>query len=71
MSWLVKIKNYEGTYKILALVEQLEGLVIGARDNILGSYFHLHFGSEPSLAKRFIETCAAWNRNSGGDRGAI
>ncbi|MDP2932393.1 MAG: cobyrinate a,c-diamide synthase [Chloroflexota bacterium] len=51
-------------YRILTPVEQLEGLVGGPRDNILGSYFHLHFGAEPSLAKRFVESCAVWTKSS-------
>ena len=47
-------------YRILMPAEQMEGMVSGPGDNILGSYFHLHFGSEPSLAKRFVESCALW-----------
>ena len=49
-------------YRILEPKEQLEGFVLGPESNILGSYLHLHFGSELSLAKRFIESCARWSK---------
>ena len=47
-------------YRILEPEEQLEGFVLGPESNILGSYLHLHFGSEISLAKRFVESCTQW-----------
>lgn len=47
-------------YRILPPREQFEGLIGGPRGNVLGSYFHVHFGSKPSLAKRFIASCAYW-----------
>lgn len=31
-----------------------------ARDNILASYFHLHFASDPNTAARFIASCRAY-----------
>jgi cobyrinic acid a,c-diamide synthase len=46
-------------YRIIEPKEQLEGFVLGPKDNLLASYLHLHFGSDPRLAKRFIEKCAA------------
>ena len=46
-------------YQITDPKEQLEGFVLGPRDNLLASYLHLHFGSNPRLAQRFIESCAA------------
>jgi len=54
-------------YRILEPEEQLEGFILGPESNVLGSYFHLHFGSEPSLAKRFVASCTQWTnrkRNS-------
>lgn len=39
----------------------LEGVIAGPRENILGSYLHLHFGSHPDLAPRLVERCAAGN----------
>lgn len=47
-------------YRVLEPEEQLEGFIIGAESNILGSYLHLHFGSDPMLAERFVESCAWW-----------
>ena len=47
-------------YRILEPEEQLEGFIIGPQSNVLASYLHLHFGSKPSLAKRFVESCARW-----------
>ncbi|MDY6911906.1 MAG: cobyrinate a,c-diamide synthase, partial [Chloroflexota bacterium] len=47
-------------YRLLEPSEQTEGFVIGPESNVLASYLHLHFGSELSLAKRFIEVCGWW-----------
>jgi len=49
-------------YKILDTEEQLEGFISGPRANILGAYFHLHFGTAPSLARQFVASCAKWGR---------
>jgi cobyrinic acid a,c-diamide synthase len=46
-------------YHITDPKEQLEGFVLGPKDNLLASYLHLHFGSDYRLAKRFVETCTA------------
>jgi cobyrinic acid a,c-diamide synthase len=29
-------------------------------DNLVASYMHLHFATDPRLAPRFVESCAAW-----------
>ena len=47
----------QAAYRILEPAEHLEGFVAGPKANILASYLHLHFGSEPALARRFIESC--------------
>jgi cobyrinic acid a,c-diamide synthase len=54
----------KAAYRILAPEEQREGWVSGPKANILGSYFHLHFGADPSLARRFVESCAAWAKGA-------
>jgi cobyrinic acid a,c-diamide synthase len=46
-------------YRITDPKEQLEGFVLAPKNNLLASYLHLHFGSDPQVAKRFIEACAA------------
>ncbi len=53
----------QAAYRILEPKEQLEGFVTGPDSNILASYLHLHFGSEPSLARRFVASCARWPRS--------
>ncbi len=50
-------------YRIIEPKAQLEGFVLGPKDNLLASYLHLHFGSDPRLAKNFIERCAASRGN--------
>jgi len=45
-------------YRISEPQMQLEGSVLGPKSNVLGSYLHLHFASNISLAKRFVESCA-------------
>jgi len=49
----------QAAYRILEPAGQLEGFVAGPKANILASYLHLHFGSEPALARRFIESCSS------------
>lgn len=38
----------------------LEGYSI---NNVLASYIHLHFGSNPTLAGNFVKTCISWSTN--------
>jgi cobyrinic acid a,c-diamide synthase len=49
----------QAAYRILEPAAQLEGFIAGPKANILASYLHLHFGSEPALARRFIESCSS------------
>lgn len=40
------------------------------RDNVLGSYVHAHWASNPSLAEGFVWSCARWARSPEGGRTA-
>ena len=44
-------------YRLPDSENALEGFLLGPRDNVLASYLHLHFGSDSSMAKRFVEVC--------------
>lgn len=48
----------KAAYRIIEPREQLEGFVLGPRDNLLASYLHVHFGSDSGMAKHFIDRCA-------------
>ena len=48
----------KAAYRILGLKEQPEGFIGGPKAHILASFLHLHFGSEPKLAERFVDSCA-------------
>ncbi|XUX01185.1 MAG: cobyrinate a,c-diamide synthase [Dehalogenimonas sp.] len=45
-------------YQVSDPKEQLEGFVLGPENNLLASYLHLHFGSDPRLAQKFVESAA-------------
>ncbi len=49
-------------YDVLGGPDRAEGFVQG---NILGSYLHLHFGSDARLAPRFVDACAATKIRAG------
>ena len=62
--WSEMEKELEPTaYGITSPTTRLEGYANG---NILASYVHLHFGSEPSLARNFIEACRRQARSTVG-----
>ena len=47
-------------YRVIEPREQLEGFVLGPKNNLLATYFHLHFGSDAGLAPRFVNRCAGY-----------
>ena len=48
----------ESVYKVVDQDNRLDGFRTG---NVWASYVHIHLGSRPGLASRFVETCAATN----------
>lgn len=58
-------------YKITARQGQevhAEGYCI---NNVLASYVHLHFGSNPEVARHLVEICRVYKRNLRGGRGIL
>lgn len=45
-------------YRTLAPEARREGFVAGPAQNVLGTYLHLHLGSDPALPRRFVAACA-------------
>ena len=48
----------ESVYKVVDQDNRLDGFRTG---NVWASYVHIHLGSRPGLASRFVETCVAAN----------
>ena len=51
-----ELSEHNAAYSVLDQKGRLEGFRAGS---VWASYVHLHLGSDPSLAPRFVETCAA------------
>lgn len=52
------VAPHTAAYRVTEPEESLEGYAAG---NVLASYVHLHFGSEPGMAGRFVATCASYD----------
>ena len=48
----------EAAYRICEREGQHEGFLLGPEKKSLASYLHVHFGSDPSLAERFVASCS-------------
>ena len=46
----------QSVYRVIDQDDRLEGFQVGS---VWASYIHIHLGSDPSLARRFVDTCAA------------
>jgi cobyrinic acid a,c-diamide synthase len=42
-----------------------------AVNNVLASYVHLHFGSNPEVARHLVESCRVYKKNLQGERGIL
>ena len=45
----------QSVYRVIDQSDRLEGFQVGS---VWASYIHIHLGSDPSLARRFVDTCA-------------
>ncbi len=54
----------QSVYRVIDQDERPEGFQVGS---VWASYIHIHLGSDPSLARRFVDTCAAGKAAQGGD----
>jgi len=49
----------QSVYKVVNQDNRADGFQVGS---VWASYIHIHLGSDPSLAPRFVETCAPHSR---------
>lgn len=59
-SSMVPPNSSHAAYRVTDADGRFEGIVGGPRENILASYLHLHFGSDPRLMHRLLDRCRAW-----------
>ncbi|PIE40895.1 MAG: cobyrinic acid a,c-diamide synthase [Gammaproteobacteria bacterium] len=53
--------NKAGVYQVASRTGQQISLQGYQKNNTLGSYLHVHFGSNPNAARRFVDCCARYN----------
>ena len=60
-----RIDASEGVETVYAVADRKGGSAAAEghrRNRTIGSYIHLHFGSQPALAEHFVKTCLAYRR---------
>ena len=60
-----RIDASEGVETVYAVADRKGGSTAAEghrRNRTIGSYIHLHFGSQPALAEHFVKTCLAYRR---------
>jgi cobyrinic acid a,c-diamide synthase len=55
----------QAVYRVVDQDRRPEGFQVGS---VWASYIHIHLGSHPSLARRFVETCAATSKHNPAQR---
>ena len=58
--WINEKDSEHLAYKIKSRDGKNENLTGFTKGNLLASYIHLHFGSNPEIATTFVDKCEAW-----------
>lgn len=62
--WVDRSPDIAHAYTILPRMGEASRKEGFAQGNVLASYVHLHFGSDPTLARNFASTCVRWQQST-------